>query len=51
MSYINLKKMSWINLKLDVQVKTNKGKYDLIQAIRRGVVRGLDEKGAAAPLY
>jgi hypothetical protein len=50
MSYINLKKMSWINLKLDVQVKTNKGEYDLIQAIRRGVVRGLDEKGVAAPL-
>ena len=41
--------MSYTNLKIDVQVETNKEKKDIIHAIRRGIIKGLDEKGVAAP--
>lgn len=41
--------MSYTNLKLDVQVETNKSKSEILYAIRKGIYRGLDEYRVATP--
>ena len=41
--------MSYTNLKIDVQVETNKEKKDIIHAIRKGIMREFDERRVADP--
>lgn len=40
--------MTWIKLRLDVEVNTPSGKKGIINAIRKGIYKGLDDKGISA---